>query len=179
MSFVKVLLSVPNSAQTMNDAYLGLNTSANQVRESGLQELLADVVNGAQVAYAKISTGAVQATATITSTGAAVNNETMSLANVTLTAKTSGAVAANGEFNLSATVATQAANIAAAINAVSGLSGIVTATSALGVVTVTAVQPGKSGNAIQISESLTNVTVTQFANGSDGTQVAINYGAAS
>lgn len=179
MSFVKILLSVPDSAETMNSMYLQINTAANQIDENRIQKLIPDMIDGAQIAYAKISHSAVQATATITSTGAAVNNETMSIANVTLTAKTSGAVAANGEFNLSATPATQAANIAAAINAVAGLSGICQATSALGVVTVTAVQPGKSGNGLQISESLTNVTVTQFTGGSDGSQVAINYGAAS
>lgn len=180
MSFVKILLSVPDSAVTMNSAYLQLKADPlNQVDPQGLQKLMADVVDGAQLAYAKISTGAVQATATITSTGAAVDAETMSVANVTLTAKSSGAVAANGEFNVSATPATQAANIAAAINAVAGLSGIVTATSALGVVTVTAVQPGKSGNGLLMSEALTNVTVTQFASGSDGTQANVNYGRAS
>jgi hypothetical protein len=123
-------------------------------------------------------TGAVQATATITSTGSAVNNETMSLANVTLTAKTSGAVAANGEFNISGTVATQATNIKNAINAVSGLSGVVTATSALGVVTVTSVAPGTIGNGLQMSESLTNVTVSQFSGGVDGHTYDYNIGQA-
>lgn len=117
--------------------------------------------------------GAVRATATITSTGTASNNETMSVANQTLTAKTSGAVAANGEFNISGTVATQAANIAAAINAVVALSGLISATSSLGVVTVTATHPGVSGNGLQMSESLTNVTVTQFSGGSNGTATTL------
>lgn len=113
------------------------------------------------------SNGPVAATATITSTGSASNNETMLLANQTLTAKTSGAVAANGEFNISGTVGTQAANIAAAINVVVALQKTVTATAALGVVTVTAVVPGTTGNGLQISESLTNVTATAFAGGTD------------
>lgn len=113
--------------------------------------------------------GAVQATATITSTGSAVNNETMSVANQTLTAKTSGAVPASGQFNISGTVATQATSIALAINSVVALQGIITATSSSGVVTVTAVHPGVSGNGYQMSEALTNVTVTQFSGGSNGT----------
>lgn len=117
--------------------------------------------------------GAVQATATITSTGTASNDETMSLLNTTLTAKTSGAVAANGEFNISGTVGTQATNIAAAINAVAALSGKVTATSLAGVVTVTSVIAGTIGNGLQISESITNVTVTQFANGTNGTATTL------
>lgn len=120
--------------------------------------------------------GPVAATATITSTGAASNNETMLLCNQTLTAKTSGAVAANGEFNLSATVGTQAANIAAAINAVAALSGVVTATAALGVVTVTSVYPGIIGNGLQISESLTNVTATAFAGGANALVVTLHKG---
>lgn len=178
MSFVKLLMAVPDSSVTMTNE-LQLNAAANQFDVEALDKLIGNMIDGAQLSYTKLSTGAIQATATITSTGSAVNNETMLLANVTLTAKTSGAVAANGEFNISATPTTQATNIAAAINAVTGLSGICQATSTLGVVTVTAVQPGKSGNGFQISEALTNVTVTAFTAGSDGNQAAINFGAAS
>lgn len=117
--------------------------------------------------------GAIQATATLTSTGSAANNETASVANVTITAKTSGAVPANGEFNISGTVATQATNIALAINTVPALVGIVTATSLAGVVTITASHAGISGNGLQISEALTNVTATQFSGGSNGTAVTL------
>ena len=179
MSFVKILASVPDSAESMNSMYLGINTSANQLDDIRIQKFLPDVVDGAQIAYLKVSHGSVQASATVTSTGIAVAAETVTVANVVLTAVASGAIPANGEWNISAVVATQAASIAAAINAVAALSGIAQATSALGVVTVTAVQPGKSGNGLAMSEAATNVTVTQFSAGSDGSQVAINYGAAS
>ena len=118
--------------------------------------------------------GAVQATATITSTGSAVNNETMSLLNTTLTAKTSGATPSAGEFNISGTVATQATSIALAINSVAALAGKVTATSLAGVVTVTSVIAGIIGNGLQISESLTNVTVTQFTGGTNGTATTLS-----
>lgn len=178
MSFVNILLAVPDSDVTMNNTYFQIPASLTQFSALGIVNMLSDMIDGAQLAYTTLSNGAVQATATITSTGAAVNNETMLLANVTLTAKTSGAVAANGEFNLSAVVATQAANIAAAINAVPALASICQATSALGVVTVTSVKPGKFGNGLQISEALTNVTVTAFASGSDGSQVSANFGRA-
>lgn len=123
---------------------------------------------GGSVSLTASTTDAVAATATITSTGTASNNETMSLLNVTLTAKTSGAVAASGEFDISGTVGTQATNIAAAINAVSTLTGKVTASANAGVVTVTSVIPGLIGNGLQISESLSNVTVTQFTGGAGG-----------
>lgn len=128
-----------------------------------------------QAAVLSINVGAVQAKATITSTGAASAAETMSLLNVTLTAKASGAVAASGEFDVSATVATQAANIAAAINAVPSLKGKVTATSLAGVVTVTAVVPGIVGNGLEISEALTNVAVAQFSGGDDGTAYSLSF----
>jgi hypothetical protein len=175
-SFVKILLSVPDSAVTMNEV---LNLNSLGYSGFALEKLMSDVVNGCQLAYAKVSTGAIQATATITSTGSATNGETALVCNTTLTAKTSGADPTAGEFDISATVATQAANIALAINSVAALSGIVTATSALGVVTITAVQPGLTGNGLQISEGLTNVTKTAFSGGLDGTQVATNYGVAS
>lgn len=178
MSFVKILMAVPDSAETMKNQ-LQLNTAANQVDVEHLDKLIGDMIDGAQLSYTKISTGSVQATATITSTGVAVAAETITVANVVLLAVASGAVPANGEWNVSAVVATQAASIAAAINAVPALSGIAQATSALGVVTVSAVQPGVSGNGMQISEAATNVAVTAFASGSDGSQVAINFGAAS
>lgn len=117
--------------------------------------------------------GAVQATATITSTGTASNNETMSIANQTLTAKTSGADPTLGEFNISGTVGTQATNIALAINSKVALAAFVTATSSLGVVTVTAKAGGTVGNAYQMSEALTNVTVTQFTGGTNGTATTL------
>lgn len=117
--------------------------------------------------------GAIQAHATITSTGTATAAETMSVANVTLTAEASGADPTMGQFNISGTVAVQATSIALAINSTPALAGIVTATSLAGVVTVTAVHAGISGNAIQISEALTNVTVTQFTAGSNGTSATL------
>ena len=119
----------------------------------------------------QFAVGAVQATATMTSTGSATNGETFSLANVTFTAETSGAT--GNQFNISSNVTTQAANIAAAINGSSNLAGICTATSALGVVTITAVYAGPAGNGLQFSESMTNVTSTAFANGALGDTLTV------
>ncbi len=128
-----------------------------------------------QPALLTVNVGAVQASGTITSTGTAANNETMRLANVVITAKTSGAVAADGQFNISATPATQAASIAAAINAVPALSGVVTASAVAGVVTVTSVVPGIVGNAIEcIDVNLANVTVVGMSGGSAGTTYTLD-----
>lgn len=122
------------------------------------------------------SNGPVSATATLTSTGAATNGDTGLVANQTLTAKTSGAVPANGEFNLSATVGTQAANIALAINSVAALKNVCTATALAGVVTITAVVPGTTGNGLQISSALTNVTAAAFSGGTDSNVVTLHKG---
>lgn len=136
-----------------------------------------DGLNGGELIGADLAfkVGAVQSTATLTvsSTGS-VNNETCVIANVTFTAKTSGAT--GNQFNISATPATQAANMAAAINASANLTGIVTAAAVLGVVTLTAVVPGLLGNGLQISEALTNVALVSFASGDDGTAYNISLG---
>lgn len=127
-------------------------------------------INGGEFrALIDVAVGGVQATATMTSTGAATATEIFTIANVVFTARASGAV--GNEFDVSATVATQAANIAAAINASADLVGIVTATSNLGIVTITSVYPGLAGNGIQFSEGLTNVTITQFTGGTNGTML--------
>jgi len=118
------------------------------------------VANGARGNITVIANmGETAATATITSTGSAANDETMVVNGVTFTGKTSGA--SGDQFNISGTVATQATNIAAAINA-SSSAGVasVTATSALGVVTLTADVPGVVGNAMTLSEALANVVVS-------------------
>ena len=137
-----------------------------------LENYISSLTSGNQSALITAKVGAVQASATLTSTGTATAAETFTLCNVVFTARASGAT--GNEFNVSATVGTQAANIAAAINASSDLTGIVTATSSLGVVTITSVVPGLVGNGLQLSESLTNVTYTAFASGSDGTSYSID-----
>jgi hypothetical protein len=135
-------------------------------------DYISGVCGGNYSAKFTFYTGAVQATGLITSTGAATAGETMVVAGVTFTARASGAT--GNEYNLSATVGTQAANMAAAINASTNLAGIVTATSALGVVTLTAVVPGVMGNGLSLSDATTNVAVTAFASGTNGTSYVID-----
>ena len=133
-------------------------------------DYIGGLLGGNYMAKLEWATGAVQATGSIVSTGTATAAQTMKIANQTLTAKASGAVPADGEFNVSATPATQATSIALAINSMPELSGIVTAVAVDGTVTVTAVQPGVVGNGIELVDvDLANVAVTGMANGSDGT----------
>lgn len=133
------------------------------------------IASGNQNAELTVHMGAVKAagTITVTSTGP-TNSQTMTVCGQTLTAKTSGAVPADGEFNISATPATVATGIAAAINAVVALQSICTATAALGVVTVTAIDPGAMGNGlVQANVNLSNTTVVSFTGGSNGTATVL------
>lgn len=180
MSFVNILMSVPDSSTTMTNI-LQLNTAANQVDVLNLEKLITSMVDGAQASFTKISTGSVQATGTGTFTGAATAAQTMTIAGVTFTARAVPNEAAN-EYLLSATVALEAASLARAINASTTASPLVSATSALGVVTITAVQPGITGNFIPtVNVNTSNFTFAQalLATGSNGTQVSVNFGAAS
>jgi hypothetical protein len=159
-TITRIDLTIPSSEATFRAKTLPGNTTPHR-SFSNLAQYFAAIAGAVYAGKVHEVTGAIQAQATITvSAGGSSNNETMLLGNVTLTAKTSGAVAANGEFNISATAATQAASMVTAINTVSTLSGVVTATNTLGVITVTAVAPGTIGNGLQLSESLTNVAIT-------------------
>ncbi len=133
------------------------------------------IASGNQNAALTVDMGSVKASGTITvATTGPTNGQTMTLCGQTLTAKTSGAVASDGEFNISATAATVATGIAAAINAVVALQTICTATSALGVVTVTAISPGAMGNGLYaVNVNLSNTTVVSLAGGSNGTTTVL------
>lgn len=116
--------------------------------------------------------GTVNATGTLTMTGAATAAQTLTIANITFTAETSGAT--GNQYNLSSTVAIQAANIAAAVNGSANLANLVTATAALGVVTLTAFTGGVEGNGLQLSAGNTsNMTAGAFAGGSNGTKTVL------
>lgn len=143
---------------------------------NNLQKFLGGMLGGSYDGSLSVVVGSAKAAATLTSTGSATNNQTCTICNVTFTAKSSGAT--GNQFNVSGTVATQAANIAAAVNASADLAGLVVATSALGVVTLTAVVPGLAGNGLQLSVgTLSNVTASAFASGMDGTSYSFAMGA--
>lgn len=159
-----------NAAQVSNLLAPGVAINANDANVWGWLRDLGSYFDGSAPGSRSVAVTfadtMVQATGAITSTGIAVAAETITVANIVLTAVASGAVPANGEWNISAVVATQATSIALAINSIATLTGKVTATSNLGVVTVTSVVPGIVGNTIQLSEAATNVAVTAFSGGS-------------
>ena len=119
--------------------------------------------------------GAVQATGSLTvATGGSVAAQACTILNVTFTGR--AATPAANEFVVSATAATQAANMAAAINASASLAGKVTASvPSGGTVLITSIVPGLMGNGLQLSAgNLANVTLSAFANGTDGTAYGID-----
>ncbi len=169
---LKAMFETPGTSPKHETAQRLINfltslTTGSELGPSGAAPSVAISVEGQAVAAYGLLTVAA---------GGSSNGETCVVANTTLTAKTSGAVAANGEFNISATAATQAASMVLAVNAVAALSGIVTAANVLGVVTITAVQKGLGGNGLQLSEGLTNVAATAFAHGAaDATAITLSF----
>lgn len=157
-SQVRLDLTIPSTEAT----FIGKTRPSDSTPHrnfDALSSYFAAIAGGVYAGAMVETTGAVQSQATLTvSAGGSSNGETMSLANVTFTAETSGAT--GNQFNISATAATQAANMVAAFNASPDLAGIVTASNVLGVITLTAVAPGTVGNGIQLSESLSNVAIT-------------------
>lgn len=148
----------PSTSSTITVTALGAGTAGNYTwSQSGSNVTLAPTS-----ALAAGANGPVSATSTWTfaSTGP-TNTETCTVANITFTAVTSGAT--GNQFNISATAATVATNFAAAINGSADLKGIVTASPALGVVTLTSVTPGLIGNGIETGVgTLANTTVVAF-----------------
>lgn len=137
-------------------------------------DYIGGLCGGNYMALLSFQVGAVQATGLLTvSAGGSANDQAGTILNVTLTGKT--ASTANNEFTVSATASVQAANMAAAINASTSLAGKVTATAALGVVTITSVVPGLMSNGLQLSAgNLANTVATAFAGGSDGTGYSVD-----
>lgn len=171
MTYLRIDAESPLTATQLvaavDAAPLGLAGATN------ILNFLQGVVSGAVQAALKVAVGAVKAAGAIVFTGNPSNNETVTIGNVVFTAKTSGAT--GNQWNIGVSAAANATALAAAINASSDLTGIVVATNTIsGTVTLTAAVSGKQGNSIQLSEALSNATVTQFSGGSNGTLYTLN-----
>jgi phage tail sheath gpL-like len=178
MSFVKMLLSLPDSAQTTTDL-LGVDSTNNVFSENGLRNLVEKFLDGEQLAYAKVSTNPIQSTGTVTFSSF-VADDTVTINGVVFTGKVSPST--TSEFAIGSSNTECAANFAAKINAsaLAHIVNVVTAASALAVVTLTAVQPGLAGNQYTLAISAHgSVSAARMASGTDGTEAAVNYGVAS
>lgn len=174
MSLIKLIIEVPETAQTVADNIRAISGGASEsVQRVGgyIQGISAKSGN------VKLSTGAVKAACAFTFTGAPTAAETLTINGVTFTIRASGAT--GNEFNIGGTVTATAANMAAAVNAsvTAGISGVVTAASALGVCTVSAVTPGKAGNYLLApTESMTNTAVAGWAGGAEDATITMSVG---
>jgi phage tail sheath gpL-like len=120
--------------------------------------------------------GAIQAvgTLTVSSTGPTAG-QVGTVVNQNLTAEASGANPTLGQFNVNASPTVVAAGMALAINSTPSMNVMVTATSALGVVTITAKHAGFTGNGLELSAgNLSNVVASGFSGGTAGTAVTLS-----
>lgn len=165
-----------NLTATQDAANMRLNGTGSYTNVARLVDWLRGFVIGNRTGNMLIKVGAVQATGLVTFTGAPTADETVTIGNVVFTAKDSGAT--GNQFNIGGSVTATALNLATAINASANLTGKITASPNLGVVTLTSVVPGLIGNALALSESMSNTTVTAFASGTDGTAYNMTLGKA-
>jgi hypothetical protein len=132
-----------------------------------LRGFLSSAYSGTITIWADASATAATATATLASVA---NNDTLTIGNVTFTAKTSGPTGNQWLVGVSDTA--DAAAFCVVINAHAVLSKYLVATSALGVVTLTAIGKGLGdiANLIALSSSNgTRLAVVAFASGAEDT----------
>jgi phage tail sheath gpL-like len=165
-------------------------TSANVQRdlyaETGLQELaglkiqdfVKKSVSGSKPSTIQTKINAVKATGTITLSSHVATN-TVTVNGITFTCMASGAT--GNQYNVGADDTATAANLATALNANTTLDGMIVATSALGVVTLTALMPGELGNAVTLAISANgSVSAARMSGGTNGdTETSHNFGSAS
>lgn len=152
MSLLRLDLDLYDSQATV-DAQLLQAKGGRQLILDQVAEYLDRLVNGSSnLNSGRLVTGAVKATGTITFSSLAAA-DTVTINGVVFTARVSPSGA--NEFALGANDTAAAANLAAKINAspLAGIANVVTATSALGVVTLQCVVPGLVGNAVTIAIS--------------------------
>ncbi len=158
MAVLKLAISSARDDSTLE----GYFETAGGSREIGnrIVNYVSSVVSGNESAMSSsippqiaisIQENEVRASATVTFSDHATANDTIIINGVTFTAKATGAGA--NEFNVGVSATASATNFAAAVNAsVTALvAGYVTASSALGVVTVTSVFYGLAGNQATIA----------------------------
>lgn len=150
--FVLVVNTNNDSATTSSE--IGPNVASNSHTSGAdafdairnISRFIEDQVNGRGINVTVWDKG-VAASGTGTFTGAATADQTMKVAGVTFTAKASPNENTE-QYLVSANVTLGAASLARAINNSTSLNGVVSATSNLGVVTITSDVPGLIGNGI-------------------------------
>lgn len=177
MSITNIVINTADTAAMVLDQLNPQSGASSLDSLSNLSRYVGGLADGAFYFNTVVeAVGAVQAVATytVTSTGP-TNGQIGTVVNQNITAETSGANPALGQFNINASPTIVAAGIALAINSFPATNAIVTATSALGVVTITSKHAGSAGNGFEISAgNWSNITAAAFAGGSAGTSVTLS-----
>ena len=161
--------------QAQVQQFYQLPTSKPKEEAQALKQLFQDLASGARSGSVDVQTGSaapVAATATITLASCAT--DTVTIAGVTFTG--SATPSGDVQFETDGDDTADAAALTAKINAHPTLSQVVSATSNLGVVTVTCRTKGVIGNFLGLTETGSTITVVAFAGGTGGvTEAAVNY----
>lgn len=175
-SYQRLVITTPESAVQFKSI---VKLAESKEGAQDLINYLEGCLSGAKACSIEAKVGAVHASLAGTFTDVPSADETITINGVAFTCKDSGAT--GDQFNKGASVTAAAANLAAAINAstTAGIAGVVTATSALGVITITADAPGLCGNYV-VADGLSNFTwagsATRMTGGSDGTTYTVALG---
>lgn len=176
MSSLVLTLKLEKS-QTQTKLEVQKSSTKDKEELRGLQNLLNGIAAGRQRATIAVQTGSADPLAgttggTITLSSFA-DADTIRIGNVVLTGKSSPTT--EDHFEIDGDDTADAAALAAAINAHSVLSQIISATSALGVVTVRSLIPGVISNQIYMAASA-HATVVQLSGSTGGaTEAAVTY----
>jgi len=174
-SYTNILLTSDNAltpAMTGTDA----RDKANNLKNA-ISAMASGVKNGSMIVHVD----GVRASGTITITYSKIAaDDTVKIGVTTFTCKASGANLTT-QFNKVTDATATAASLVTAINANTTTSTYLTATSALGVVTLTCKQPGLIGNAVGIT--VTEATpdgmtpsAANLASGTNGTVSTLSFG---
>lgn len=172
------LITLTHGTEGTNDlvALLQAQAGNRNVEVSLLQKYFNALGAGVRLGTVKVGVAAVQASGTLTlSTAVATNTAVVN--GVTFTCVASGAT--GNQFNVGGTDTLTAAALAAAINAsvTAKVASYVTAVAVGAVVTVSAVQPGLSGNLFTLSATGGIAAgASALAGGTAGTEVSYAFG---
>jgi len=157
----------------ISEVITGRNVMAKVPMAETTVENLVRIMPGAVL----VSTGGTAASATFTPTGNVTANQTLNVNGTVITAKASGAIAANNEFNLGVSVAATLIALRDFINASTDANlALVTASASATVLTVTADEKGVAGNSFTIATGTWTGTVSgaTFSGGADATKKRVD-----
>jgi len=171
-----ILMSVPETDADLKEKLMLVLSDDPKRHLIKLASYLEAAAGGLGSLSARLQVSAVKASGTVTCASVQAA-DTVTINGVVLTA-VSGAPAAD-QFDISGNDTADAVSLVAAINANATLAGLVLASSALGVVTIEALNGGLSGNAITLASSNGSrlaVSAARLAGGTNGTAYTVTAG---